>query len=142
MKRTMLFVALASCTSLAAYGHGQMQQSSQNEQSEQQSASARQSQSQQDVVKQAQEKLSADGKDVGTPDGKMGPKTQAALKQYQQENGLQASGQLDDQTIAALDLDQNGSAATGGTSSSQGDSANGMNSGDSSSDSSSGNAQE
>ncbi len=119
MKRTTLFVALASAISLSAYAHDQSrQQSSQNDQSQQQSAKAQQAQNSH-VVKQAQEKLSADGKDVGAPDGQLGPKTQAALKEFQQEKGLQQTGQLDQETIAALDLDQTKSAATGGTSSSQ-----------------------
>ena len=71
-----------------------------------------------DLVKQVQEKLSAMGKNVGKPDGQMGPKTQQALKEYQNEKGLQATGQLDQQTLAALDIDQSGSAATGGSTSS------------------------
>ena len=78
MKRTTLFIALASALSLPAY-----------------------------ASEQAQQQSSA-----------MGPKTQAALKEFQEEKGLQASGQLDSETIAALDLDQASSAASGGTSSS------------------------
>lgn len=120
MKRTMLFAALASAVSLSAYGHGQArEQNSQAEQSEQQSVSDQQNQSQQSpdlLVKQAQQKLSADGKDVGPTDGTMGPKTQAALKEFQRENGLQQTGLLDQETIAALDLGQSSSAASGGTS--------------------------
>ena len=117
MKRTMLSIALASAFSLSAYANDQaQQQSSQSEDSQQQSASAQQSQSQNsDLVKQAQEKLNANGKDVGPSDGQLGPKTQAALKEFQQENGLQETGQLDQETIAALDLGESGSAASGGT---------------------------
>ena len=103
MKRTTLFIALASALSLSAYANDQAQKSSQQNS---------------DVVKQAQQKLSEGGKDVAV-DGQMGPKTQAALKEFQQEKGLQASGQLDRETIAALDLDQASSAASGGTSSSE-----------------------
>ena len=112
MKRNMLFVALASALSLSAYAHDQSnKQSSQSEQTQQQSANS-------EVVKQAQQKLSDSGKDV-TVDGQIGPKTQAALKEFQQEKGLQASGQLDPQTIAALDINEGGSSASGGTSSPQ-----------------------
>ena len=113
MKRTTMFVALAAALSLPAYAHDQARnQQSQNEQSgQQQSANS-------DLVKQAQEKLSQEGKDVGTADGKMGPKTQAALKDFQQEKGLQASGELDQETVAALDINQGASAATGGSSNS------------------------
>jgi hypothetical protein len=38
-----------------------------------------------DTVKQAQEKLSAAGYDVGSADGVMGPKTQDAIEQLQQD---------------------------------------------------------
>ena len=118
MKRTTLFVALASAFSLSAFaGQGQQTgaQSGQNDPSSsyQQSASDQQTQSP-EVVKQVQQKLSEKGQDVGQPDGHMGPKTQAALKEFQQQNGLQATGQIDPQTLAALDIDQSGS-ATGGT---------------------------
>ena len=37
-------------------------------------------------------------------DGKWGPHTEAALKQYQQKNGLSATGQLDQPTRAKLNL--------------------------------------
>jgi peptidoglycan hydrolase-like protein with peptidoglycan-binding domain len=75
-----------------------------------------------DIVKQAQQKLSQAGHDVGKPDGIMGPKTQAGLKEFQEKKGLQASGQLDKQTLAALGVSgevTTGSAATGGSSSGQ-----------------------
>ncbi|HYC65217.1 MAG TPA: peptidoglycan-binding domain-containing protein [Reyranellaceae bacterium] len=54
-------------------------------------------------MKQAQEKLAQQGYDVGTADGVMGPKTQAALKKLQEDRGLKQSGQLDQETLAALD---------------------------------------
>jgi peptidoglycan hydrolase-like protein with peptidoglycan-binding domain len=67
-------------------------------------------------VKQAQEKLSAAGHDSGPADGIVGPKTQAALKEFQQSKGLQASGQLDQKTVAALGVSSSGSASSGGSS--------------------------
>ncbi len=39
------------------------------------------------------------------PDGKMGPSTHAAIKEFQQSKGLEASGQLDKETVTALGLD-------------------------------------
>ncbi len=53
-------------------------------------------------VSQVQQALAAKGYDAGPADGQMGPKTKTALKQFQQSQGLQASGQLDNQTLAAL----------------------------------------
>ena len=111
MKRTMLFVGLASALSLSfsAYAHGD--KASQNQSSWSQATRRVEGMSGQQseksgLVKQAQEKLSNMGKDVGTPDGQMNPKTEQALTAYQQENGLRPTGRLDQQTIAALDLNR------------------------------------
>lgn len=52
-------------------------------------------------VKDAQEALNKQGAGL-TVDGKMGPKTQAALKSFQQAHGLKATGKLDKATKAAL----------------------------------------
>jgi peptidoglycan hydrolase-like protein with peptidoglycan-binding domain len=69
------------------------------------------------VVKQAQEKLSAAGMNAGQADGKLGPKTQAAVKEFQQSKGIQGSGKLDQQTLAALGVSgSSGSASTGASS--------------------------
>ena len=60
--------------------------------------------------------MSAAGHDAGAADGKMGPKTQAALKEFQQSKGLQASGQLDQKTVAALGVSSGGASSSAGTS--------------------------
>jgi peptidoglycan hydrolase-like protein with peptidoglycan-binding domain len=77
-----------------------------------QSGGAQQASQSQETIKQAQEKLSAAGHEVQA-DGIMGPKTQAALKEFQQQKGLQASGQLDQQTLSALGVSEGASASTG-----------------------------
>lgn len=51
-----------------------------------------------DQIKQAQQKLQSDGLYNGKVDGRAGPETQQALKQFQQKNQLQQTGQLDQQT--------------------------------------------
>lgn len=109
MRRTTLFIAVASALSLSTA----FAQSSQSAQQDRQASSQQQAQSP-DVVKQVQEKLSAEGQKV-TADGKMGPQTEAALKEYQQKNGLQATGRIDQETLAKLGI-ESGSSATGGTS--------------------------
>lgn len=53
-------------------------------------------------VERAQKALKDAGHDPGTIDGVMGAKTTAALKAYQRQQGLDASGQLDDATLAKL----------------------------------------
>lgn len=65
------------------------------------------------AVKQAQQALVLQGYEIGTVDGRLGPRTRAALQQFQEMHGLAPSGELDAATRAALGLD--GSAAGGGT---------------------------
>ena len=49
-----------------------------------------------------QQALNSGGLDAGPVDGIMGEKTKEALKKYQSQKGLDASGQVDRQTMAAL----------------------------------------
>jgi peptidoglycan hydrolase-like protein with peptidoglycan-binding domain len=53
-------------------------------------------------VARAQEALKQQGHDPGAIDGVYGPRTAAALKAYQQSQQLEATGQLDDATLARL----------------------------------------
>jgi peptidoglycan hydrolase-like protein with peptidoglycan-binding domain len=62
-------------------------------------------------VRQAQQALKAAGHDPGRIDGVMGPQTTAALKAYQTQHGLTATGQLDAPTLARLG--RGGNAAAG-----------------------------
>jgi peptidoglycan hydrolase-like protein with peptidoglycan-binding domain len=54
-------------------------------------------------VAQLQRALDANGANVRV-DGVMGPDTQTALRTYQQQHGLQPTGELDAQTRTSLDL--------------------------------------
>ncbi|TAJ99535.1 MAG: peptidoglycan-binding protein [Candidatus Manganitrophaceae bacterium] len=65
-------------------------------------------------VKQIQQKLKQQGFDPGPADGKFGPKTQEALKQFQQKQGIQPTGQADTQTLAALGVQGQSSGQGGG----------------------------
>ena len=49
-----------------------------------------------------QQALNSGGLDAGPVDGIMGEKTKQALQKYQSQKGLNASGQVDRQTMAAL----------------------------------------
>ena len=51
-----------------------------------------------DDLRQAQQALMDKGIDPGPIDGKMGPRTKAALSQYQQKESLKVTGRLDSET--------------------------------------------
>lgn len=53
-------------------------------------------------MRQVQERLQAAGFSPGSLDGRLGPQTRAALRQYQQHKGLQVTGALDARTLKAL----------------------------------------
>ena len=55
-------------------------------------------------VKSAQEALKGKGYDPGAIDGAMGPRTNEALRDFQQAEGLQATGRLDAQTRSKLGI--------------------------------------
>jgi peptidoglycan hydrolase-like protein with peptidoglycan-binding domain len=121
MKLTQLAVATAAAFSLSAIAAGDQKQQKQEPQAQSGQSQSSQTQGSQqaaassqspELVKQAQEKLSAAGHDAGPADGKLGAKTQAALKEFQQSKGLQASGQLDQKTVAALGVSASGSSTT------------------------------
>jgi len=54
------------------------------------------------MIEAAQWKLLDLGFDAGPINGDFGPKTQAALAQFQLANGIPVNGMLDDPTLAAL----------------------------------------
>lgn len=64
-----------------------------------QNASVRLSRNQ---IKQVQQQLKSAGLYKGKVDGKMGRETKQAVSAFQQQNGINQSGTLDQQTLAAL----------------------------------------
>src|SRR6185503_3507991 len=130
MKRIPLFIAVASALSFSAYAADEAKQGNPGASQPQSQApaaseksspgsaaggtAAKKSSGQNaETVKQVQEKLAAEGHDIGEPDGKFGPKTQAALKKYQESKGLPASGQLDEKTLSELGVSADASASSG-----------------------------
>jgi peptidoglycan hydrolase-like protein with peptidoglycan-binding domain len=63
-------------------------------------------------VKAVQQALKDKGHDPGEVDGAMGPKTEAALRDYQQKEGLKATGVADAATMAKLTASANLPAAS------------------------------
>ena len=59
-------------------------------------------------VSGAQARLRNLGYRPGLIDGRLGPKTRAALRQYQEDLGLEVTGELTDETASAL-VDDHGS---------------------------------
>lgn len=64
-------------------------------------------------VRQIQQQLQKQGFYKGRIDGVMGPETRQAIARFQQQNGMQATGNLDQQTLAALT--SNGTSGAGST---------------------------
>lgn len=56
------------------------------------------------LVRSAQEALNDKGYSVGSVDGVWGPNTEGAVRQFQQAQGLQQTGRLDEQTLSALGI--------------------------------------
>jgi hypothetical protein len=56
------------------------------------------------TIRQVQSQLKSAGHDPGPIDGQMSDTTGSALRSFQQARGLQATGQLDPQTLAALGI--------------------------------------
>lgn len=56
----------------------------------------------QERVRQVQEALKDKGMDPGPVDGIMGPKTQAALREFQKQEGMEETGRLDAETMSKL----------------------------------------
>jgi peptidoglycan hydrolase-like protein with peptidoglycan-binding domain len=54
------------------------------------------------AIESVQKTLKAKGHDPGPVDGVMGPRTTAALRAYQKEQGLDVTGRLDTSTLAKL----------------------------------------
>ena len=60
------------------------------------------------TVRSVQQALKDKGFDAGAIDGQMGPSTEKALRDFQQANGIPQSGVLDQKTLEALGVDENG----------------------------------
>jgi Ni/Co efflux regulator RcnB len=91
-----------------------MQDQGQNNSNNQQGQNGQQAQNNQPIdaqglsrtnVRQVQRALDKDGFKAGPTDGRWGNETQNAVKQFQQSKQIQATGQLDQQTVADLGLD-------------------------------------
>jgi peptidoglycan hydrolase-like protein with peptidoglycan-binding domain len=103
-----LLGALAVVGTAYAAGSGEVGKQSQSTMSGSQSSAAGKSAQHQKwsqkQVQDIQNKLKEQGYEVGQVDGKFGPTTRQALRQFQADKGINSSGSPDAQTLAALDL--------------------------------------
>ena len=72
------------------------------------SSAAQAPESQTVLVRSAQQSLRERGYYVGDIDGQWGPKTEDAVRSFQNANGIPSDGRLTTPTIAALGIDQTG----------------------------------
>jgi peptidoglycan hydrolase-like protein with peptidoglycan-binding domain len=115
-----IFLAGIATASVLAAIPAMAQQSSQSQQPQQPSAMQKNEPNNASAnlspaeIKQVQQALDQKGFRAGSADGKLGPETEQAIKQFQQKQGLQQSGQLDEQTLSALGIQpQNQRSTTG-----------------------------
>lgn len=107
-KLLTLAVLGAMATSPAWAAGGSQQRSDMGGQQQSQMGSGSQQQAlDQDMVRQIQTELKNQGQNVQV-DGIMGPNTQQALRQFQEQQGISPSGQVDSQTLAALGVSEGG----------------------------------
>ena len=66
-----------------------------------------------ETVMKVQEALNAAGYDCGTPDGKAGDKTHAAMNDYQSQNGLAVTNDITDSLLVSLGLAEGSDSETG-----------------------------
>lgn len=95
---------------------GSSQQNAQNDQNQNQQNRKQQNQAQNNQIsprnlrsgeiRQVQQTLDKDGFKAGPTDGRWGPKTASAVKQFQQSKQIRGNGQLNQETLADLGLDQ------------------------------------
>jgi len=68
-----------------------------------------------EYLRKVQQSLNDQGYDAGKVDGKWGPQTSAALKKFQGDHNLDATGRIDAQTLTALGITQPAPSATTGS---------------------------
>ena len=105
MKPLAIVVAIAICCPAAALAGPEFSSNHPEEQYPDKAAPLTAGGPYQDLLKQVQEKLRANGFNPGPANGTYNTKTQAALAQFQLANSLPASGALDDATLWELGVD-------------------------------------
>jgi peptidoglycan hydrolase-like protein with peptidoglycan-binding domain len=115
--RNLLMSAVAVLALAAAMPASAQQSRSNQPSTAQQPPPAQQSMQEQnlskDEIQKIQQALDQKGFKSGQPDGVLGPETKNAIKEFQQKQGWNGTGELDNQTLSALGVSTNGQNATG-----------------------------
>lgn len=119
MKKLVPAAIAALCLTVAVPAFAQQQNNAAPQAGSQATQSQSQSQKQaanpsKSEIRQVQEALNRKGFKAGRDDGVMGPETMQALKDFQSQQKLQSTGQIDNQTLAALGMKQGGASSTVG----------------------------
>ena len=96
-----LLASTVTILALAAAIPATAQQSGSNQPSAGQQQSMQEQNLSKDEIRQVQQALDQKGFKAGQPDGVLGPETKNAIKEFQQKQGWNATGELDGQTLAA-----------------------------------------
>lgn len=107
-----LIAAAGTIFALSAFAQDAGQQNGMQQQDQMMDQQGEPSAMSPETIKQVQQALNNKGYDAGAADGNWGTKTENAVKDFQESQGMQGTGQLDQQTLAALGI--SGGAGAGG----------------------------
>lgn len=110
MKKALSLALLGALAIGPAMAAGMGEQRSSTDWGGQQQQSRSQSSSlDQNTARQVQQQLQQQGYDVGQVDGVWGPRSQQALSNFQRDQNIEPTGRPDQQTMAALGVDESAS---------------------------------
>jgi peptidoglycan hydrolase-like protein with peptidoglycan-binding domain len=115
MKLRSVVLATAVSLSLGAVAYAQQGEDPAAEQPEkatQPQGQGKRMQMSAEMVRQVQQQLNDKGHDAGPVDGIFGKRTRKALKDFQKAEGMQPTGKLDAETMAALGVEDASSASS------------------------------
>jgi peptidoglycan hydrolase-like protein with peptidoglycan-binding domain len=131
MKQLMLAAVASIALSLPAMAQSNntnsMQPNRQSQMGSQAQSEIDPSQLNRQQIRHIQTSLDQKGFNVGHVDGKWGPRTEAALKNFQQKQNLEGNGQLDQRTLGALGVNVNGQMQQGAATTGSGSNENRVN---------------
>lgn len=103
---TGLALTMGACAMGEKSGRDQQQTSSAGQAPAGMAAGGQQQAVSSELIRDVQARLGQRGFDVGPVDGVYGDSTQQALRNFQKSNNIQATGQIDSRTLAALGVTQ------------------------------------